>query len=66
MSIEDARFKVVHDASHGCCNQASVIDTAIPVNASTGNYTAEAQICECREIDSAEKIASALNRSMAQ
>lgn len=60
------RYRVLDDASHSCCNAATVVDMSIGVNPRTGDYHVEAQLCECKDRKHAELIAAALNRMTAQ
>lgn len=60
-----ARFEVIDKATHDCCNHATVVDNTFPFTID-GNYSIEAQLCECRRKDHAVVIAAALNRSSLQ
>lgn len=55
------RYVVVEGSqSSHCCFDATVVDTSKPFKHDAARFE---QVCECFEIEDAEKIAEALNRS---
>jgi hypothetical protein len=58
----EPRFKAIKDASHSCCNDASVVDTTKPVMIGGKHYNGEfEEVCETHAFETAEKIAAVLN-----
>ncbi|RQU14209.1 hypothetical protein DF152_17245 [Burkholderia cenocepacia] len=61
------RYKVIDRSQSGhCCFAATVVDTTKPTMIGGKHYNGEyEQICECFDYGDAERIAAALNRSVA-
>lgn len=58
------RYKAIKDSDHGCCMEASVVDLTTYDDKEynrPNNIYAYYRVCECFNMETAEKIAAALN-----
>ena len=58
MSNNGPRYQARPDAAHGCCNSASVVDTT-----TLNPWSNSEVVAECFDIETAQMIALALNRT---
>lgn len=60
MSNNGPRYQASTKTEHSCCWDASVLDTTVPPR--YADDIGAGMICECEDIETAIKIAHALNR----
>lgn len=54
------RYEVVEDSGHPCCHNAMVVDTG---RAKPSYADHHPTVCECHDVETAQMIADALNRT---